>query len=255
MHHVIYSGLKLRRTFWFTSFDENYLGFVTRYALLTGQALAIHEWIFGFLSNFKHVCRRGIFLAKLARTHNFKRRERKFISKFSGLLRMKRRVPFAVFIVRLDDFGIKVSVECGSGRVVSTALVDSDNYGTGVTIPIPGNDDSLICVLFYLRFIANLIFFYKMKLMRKWRRLVYKAPLKLAMLKSFFFNLILKRKRVNYRKLLFFYGKDLWYQYKMPYWKTINIINMSGQMDAGFVVLDSLLPRKVEKYKNYVYAL
>jgi len=30
---------------------------------------------------------------------------------------------------------------------------------------------------------------------------------------------------------------------------------MSGQMDAGFVVLDSLLPRKVEKYKNYVYAL
>jgi ribosomal protein S2 len=80
---------------------------------------------------------------------------------------MKRRMPFAGFIVRLNDIGIKASVEFAASKVISSSLVDSDSYGLAVTIPIPGNDDSLICILFFLKFVTNLIFFYKMKLMKK----------------------------------------------------------------------------------------
>ena len=170
IHFVISVGVKLRRAFWFACFDEDYMGYTTRYALLTGQAIYINNWIFGSLSNFKHINRRGLFLKYIGKFHNFKKREKNFITRFSGLLRTKRKVPFAVFINRLNEMGVKVSGECGAAKVVSTALVDSNSHGEGVLIPIPGNDDSLICVLFYLRFLANLIFYNKVKYMKLWKK-------------------------------------------------------------------------------------
>jgi len=111
------------------------------------------------LSNFKNIFRRGNFLSYLSLDYNFKKREQKFINRFSGLLRTKGKVPFAVFIVRLNEMGVKVSRECGSAKVISCGVVDSDIHGESLFLPVPGNDDSLVCVIFFLRYIANIILF------------------------------------------------------------------------------------------------
>jgi len=254
LHYVISVGVRARRPFWFTCFDHDYLGYVTRYALLTGEALTINSWIFGFLTNFKMIHGHGLNLIRESKKYRFFKKERNFISRFSGLLRLKQKLPFAMFIIRLDDFGLKASIECGSANIVSCSLVDSNSHGGGILIPIPGNDDSLISVLFFLRFITDLIFCYKVKFLKKWKKQVFKSSKNNKVFRYNFYNLLLKNRKLNYKKILLNYKKFFFFESDYSNLSTLERINLvSMKVDITFLQLHGLLPNSDEKRRKYTF--
>jgi len=212
--------------------------------------------MFGSLSNFKHINRRGLFLKYISKFYNLKKKEKKFISRFSGILRTKRKVPFGVFIMRLNEMGVKVSAECGAAKVVSTSLVDSDSYGEGVMIPVPGNDDSLICVLFFMRFLANLIFAGKMKYMKKWKKNILRYERNQELYKENFLNYVIKKKKMDYKKYLLEYSNYYFFSDQISSFKSIENINLSGMKpDIQFIYLDTILPKQDETKQMLIYTL
>jgi len=76
---------------------------------------------------------------------------------FFGLVNHRKCLPGACFIPTLIN-NIGVSEEFLKARLQSVGIVDSNVPSTSLMIPIPGNDDSAICVNFYCYLLSRAIF-------------------------------------------------------------------------------------------------
>jgi len=83
-------------------------------------------------------------------------RDKKRLARFFGFVNHRKCLPGAVFVPTLIN-NVAVSDEFLKARLQSVGIVDSNVPSTSLMVPIPGNDDSFICVNFYCYLLSRAV--------------------------------------------------------------------------------------------------
>ncbi len=148
---------------------------VARYAFTCGESFNIYWWIFGTLTNFYRILGWNFLLVRLMlrNRHKLRFKDKKRLASYFGFVLHRRRFPGAGFITSvLDNLGpvdefMAASVPC-------VGIVDSNVPSWNILLPVPGNDDSAICVNFYCYILARAVLAGKLKRVMKWELKVRK---------------------------------------------------------------------------------
>jgi small subunit ribosomal protein S2 len=84
----------------------------------------------------------------MANIHDLRFRDKKRLARFIGFVNHRKRLPGAGFIPTLID-NIAPADEFQKARLQSVGIIDSNVSSLSSVIPIPGNDDSIVCINFY----------------------------------------------------------------------------------------------------------
>jgi len=80
--------------------------------------------------------------------HQLRFKDKKRMARFFGLVNHRRRLPGAGFAPTiLNNLG--AVEEFLAGRLPCVGIVDSNVPSSNLMIPVPGNDDSGVCINFY----------------------------------------------------------------------------------------------------------
>jgi len=149
---------------------------VARYGFACGEVFNIYWWIFGTLTNFYRILGWNQLLVRLMMKDKYKLRfkDKKRLASFFGLVMHRRRLPAAGFVTSvLDNLG--PVDEFLSARLPCVGIVDSNVPSWNILMPVPGNDDSAICVNFYCYLIARSLLAGKVLFVSNWRRKIKKV--------------------------------------------------------------------------------
>lgn len=116
------------------------------------------------------------------------------MSAFVGYLFSRKRIPGFGFLPMarqchsaIDEFYCSSIITCG--------VVDSDVSSVGITLPIPGNDDSYACINFYSFLISKYVIQYKLRFINKFK-LISDGKLD----NKLFYFFYLRRKKAYYKE-------------------------------------------------------
>jgi ribosomal protein S2 len=111
-----------------------------------------------------------------------KRKEEKHIYNKYGLMKM-RRIPNALF---LSSLGIsdKAKNEGMSLKLPSVSIIDTNVSSFGITIPIPGNDQSIDSLNYYHSYLSKIIILGKYNCLLKFKHIVLNGKLRERLLKE-----------------------------------------------------------------------
>lgn len=143
---------------------------VARYGFVCGEVFNIYWWIFGTLTNFRRILGWNHLLVKLMMRNRYKLRyrDKKRLASYFGLALHKRRIPAAGFVPSVLD-NIGPVDEFLAGRIPCVGIIDSNVPSWNVILPVPGNDDSSICVNFYCYLFARSLLAGKVKFVFHWK--------------------------------------------------------------------------------------
>ena len=125
------------------------------------------RWIGGFLTNFDTIKKRIKFLNELKEQEQTgelekytkkeamqrKKQKEKMESILGGVIDLKK-IPDAIFV--LDAVRDKIAVkEAQSMNIPIVAIVDSNADPKGIDYPIPGNDDALKAIQFFMQIVKD----------------------------------------------------------------------------------------------------
>lgn len=127
-------------------------------------------------------------------------------------------------------------------------VVDTNTLCNFVTLPLPGNDESLNCLVFYNDSVSNFILFKKFGVITSW----FLKLRRFKRLVSFKEWLLLKWKRINFKfkKDVFKFGKFfnlplfVWFGYYFYFSKNICLDHQSGYFNISY-------PAKFKMYEGY----
>jgi len=152
---------------WFINLDQSTNIPIKFLSMSCGEFSATSFWIHGFISNYNSVYNTYNKLKKLSwfayPTHN------KNINDATNKLWFltRRTWPRTIFISNVNK-SYQPAKESLIIAVPCLGIVDTNTYTHVVSIPIPGNDDSLDCLVFYNSFIAKFILLRKYHLIILW---------------------------------------------------------------------------------------
>jgi small subunit ribosomal protein S2 len=89
--------------------------------------------------------------------HELRFRDRKRLFRFFGLINHRKRLPGAGFVPDVLN-NLHAVEEFITARLPCVSIIDSNVPSTSSLIPIPGNDDSSICINFYCYILSKSIF-------------------------------------------------------------------------------------------------
>ena len=140
--------------------------YVKAAALTCGEFCITNRWIRGSISNYRMVFnayRRLKALSQLVLSS-----KKKSFSKFFENWALSRYTwPRAVFISSLQ-YSYFSAKEAMSLKIPSIAIVDTNSWTQSTSIPIPGNDESLGCIIYYNDLISNFILSRKFNMVSIW---------------------------------------------------------------------------------------
>ena len=163
-----------RRPVWFVSFNGNFGPLIARYGYTCGELFNIYWWINGSVTNFYRILGWNQLLVRLMMKDKYKLRhmDRKKIQGFFGLLNHRKRVPTLGFIPNvLESSGSVNEFMCANIPCVS--IIDSNVNSIRVSIPVPGNDDSFICINYYCYLFSRALLSGKIINFRRWEDDIY----------------------------------------------------------------------------------
>lgn len=239
---VFYRYAKFNRPLWFVCIRSRFGPMVARYAYVTGELFNIYWWINGSVTNFYRVLGWSQVIVRLmmANIHDLRFRDKKRLARFIGLVNHRKRLPGAGFVPTLID-NIAPADEFQKARLQSVGIIDSNVSSTSSMIPIPGNDDSIVCINFYCYILSraalagkiDFIFLWNWQIrMRKKRKIIKKF----RDLRQFIYlyNNLYKYVNENVFFDLFdkIYSSELFY--KIPVESTINRWLVSTQLVGKF---------------------
>jgi len=151
---------KISRPLWFVCLRSRLGPLVARYAYISGELFNTYWWINGSATNFYRVLGWSQVIARLMmlNNHELRFKDKKRLARFFGFVNHRKRLPGACFVPTLLNNNIAASDEFQKARLQSVGIVDSNVPSTSLVIPIPGNDDSFICVNFYCYLLCRAIF-------------------------------------------------------------------------------------------------
>jgi ribosomal protein S2 len=80
--------------------------------------------------------------------HYLRFKDKKRMTRFFGLINHRKRLPGAGFAPTVLN-NLAAVEEFLAARLPCVGIVDSNVPSTNIMIPVPGNDDSAICINFY----------------------------------------------------------------------------------------------------------
>lgn len=151
---------------WFANQNRNYSKFIEYFSFKCGEFSSTKYWIRGMLSNYWVICDsfRNITLKadvvksrkNILFNYNFKRWH---LTRFSW--------PGAIFISSVKN-SYFATAEAVFANVPCLGIVDTNSLSQSCTIAIPGNDDSLDCIIFYNDLVSEYILFRKFSYVFLW---------------------------------------------------------------------------------------
>ena len=158
--------ISLHGPIWFINLDKSVDRYVRYSALNCGEFSATGRWIRGSISNYRTVFNAYRRLNDLSGTV-LSVKKKGFSSFFSNWFLTRYSWPRAVFISSLH-FSYFPAKEALSLKIPSISVVDTNSWTQAASIAIPGNDESLGCLVFYNDIISNFILSRKFNLVSLW---------------------------------------------------------------------------------------
>lgn len=151
---------------WFINLDQA-AGIPVRFLAMTcGEFSATSFWINGFISNYNSVYNTYSKLRKMS-WFAYPTRNKNANDSYKLWFLTRSTWPRTIFISNVSS-SYQPAKESLSLAVPCLGIVDTNTYTHVVSIPIPGNDDSLDCLVFYNAFIAKFILLRKHYLIITW---------------------------------------------------------------------------------------
>jgi len=158
---------------WFINIDKKTGGFINRYAIISGEPFCSHSWISGSLTNYRFIFNWYSMLYDFAKSERYKFRHKDKIKMlgYFGFLNHRSRFPAMGFVTStisswkaISEFWV-ISIPCA-------AVVDSNTLSWNVSLPIAGNDESLICLNYYCFLVSRNIIYAKMWNVLRFRKVI-----------------------------------------------------------------------------------
>jgi len=158
---------------WFINLDKKTGGFITRYAVIAGEPYCSYNWISGTLTNYRFIFSWYKMIYDFVKTEKYKFRHRdklKMLGYF-GFLNHRSRFPAMGFVTStisswksISEFWV-ISIPCA-------AVCDSNTLSWNVSLPIAGNDESLVCLNYYCYLVSRNIIFAKIWNVLRFKRII-----------------------------------------------------------------------------------
>ena len=221
---------------------------VARYGFVCGEVFNIYWWIFGTLTNFYRILGWNHLIVKLMMKNKYKLRfrDKKRLASFFGLVAHRRRLPAAGFVTSvLDNLG--PVDEFLAARLPCVGIIDSNVPSWNVLMPVPGNDDSSICVNFYCYLLSRSLLSGKVSFVYNWKKKIkkiIKLPMKFRNINNFIY--IYSNLYRNYEQNKFFDLFDNIRDARIPF-------NTSVTSFINFWLQDSEIVRDFSVYRKELF--
>jgi hypothetical protein len=221
---------------------------VARYGFVCGEVFNIYWWIFGTLTNFYRILGWNQLVVRLMMRDKYKLRfrDKKRLASFFGLVAHRRRLPAAGFVTSvLDNLG--PVDEFLAARLPCVGIVDSNVPSWNILMPVPGNDDSSVCVNFYCYLLSRSLLAGKVLFVYNWEKKVQPVetyPVKLRNMSNFIYaysNLFR-----NYESSSFFRVFDNIRKTQIP-------LNISIAETINFWLQESGIVKDFSTYRKELY--
>ena len=184
-----------KRSIWFVNQDKTFEKYVRSPAISCGEFSSTIYWIRGLISNFNMALkarRRLLYLSDLVKMR------KSMLSYFNFKLWFLTRSvrPGLLFVSNVLKSNFAIS-EAFSSSIPCIGIVDTNCYSQHITFALPGNDDSISCVVFYNLLISEFILYRKFVKVLVW--FVYiRRPTRFVEFFSWALNGLFLRKFVSY---------------------------------------------------------
>lgn len=202
-----------KSTIWYISLNKIFGPILARYAMICGEVFNIYHWINGSLTNFRRVIGWSNLVFKIMVNNKFilRYKDRKLMRSFAGMYLHRKQLPFISFVVNVLDSVAPID-EFMSAGLLCSAIVDSDTLSYNISLPIPGNDDSLLCINYYLYLVTKTIITRKMMFNLTWLIWKFGYMGKENLLEDvnrykFLYIYLLKNKNYNFEDIKFWLNK------------------------------------------------
>lgn len=159
------------RPVWYICIRSPFSSLVSRYAYTVGELFSTYWWINGSVTNFYRILGWNQLIARIMmlNKHELRFKDKKRMARFFGLVNHRKRLPGAGFSPSvLNNLG--AVEEFLAGRIPCVGVVDSNVPSSNLMIPIPGNDDSAICINFYCYILSRGLLAGKINFVFLWNR-------------------------------------------------------------------------------------
>lgn len=174
----IRAGLR-RRPVWFVTLSRFFGPLVARYGYISGEVFNIYWWINGSITNFFTIIGWHQLLIRLMMKNKYRLRhiDKKKLIGFFGIIHHRKRIPFAAFVPNVLD-SLNAVDEFLTGKIPCLGIIDSNVGSWNVSIPVPGNDDSMVCINYYCYMVSRSIISGKITFIRRWNFGIYRVNVK-----------------------------------------------------------------------------
>lgn len=181
----IAAACKTRSPIWFINLHKGFASIVQNASIMCGEMSWTDSWIHGFLSNYITMAR---VFRKLSKYYfnAYRPKQQWVINNRNEWLLSRKTWPRAIFVssVYHSYWPVREALYLGSPCF---GVVDTNTVCDFVTIPFPGNDESLKCVTFYNDSVANFILAKKFKNIIRWYTKIRSAE-RILSFKSWLYN-------------------------------------------------------------------
>lgn len=167
--HVV-KTIRINRRILFVECEKSFTMYIIRYAMICGELYHIGIWKGGLISNIKSVlfgCYKA-YLRKINDYHITHKDVKKMKSIFGLFWNHFLDMPGLVYFSSTRRSRVAV-LEMTKLKLLSTGIVDTNTLAWDVNVPIPGNDDSIVCLNFFLYYITSLVLMVKLEKRMRWR--------------------------------------------------------------------------------------
>jgi len=157
------------RPVWFVCVRSEFSAMVSRYAYMSGECFSTYWWINGSVTNFYRILgwNQLIIRIMMLNKHYLRFKDKKRMTRFFGLINHRKRLPGAGFAPTVLN-NLAAVEEFLAARLPCVGIVDSNVPSTNIMIPVPGNDDSAICINFYCYILSRSLLSGKLNFVFLW---------------------------------------------------------------------------------------
>jgi len=212
----------MHRPVWFVSIRSRFSPMISCYAYVSGEVFNTYWWVNGSVTNFYRILGWSQTIARLMmlNKHYLRFKDKKKMARFYGFVNHRKRLPGGAFTPTVLNNMAAVQ-EFTAGRLPCIGIVDSNVPSISIMVPVPGNDDSYVCVNFYCYMLSRSLLAGKVDFVYMWK---WKIRRKISYLKRTGNYLKTRIRHRNVNHFIYLYTNFYKYSNKNDFFKLFNEI-------------------------------